>query len=108
MYEYKIKEILKIYDDTIIVKLDLGFGVIKTEKLRFILTPEIRGPKGLKSRDWLKEKIYQAIENQHDIIVKTFKDHKGKDEKYIAEININKININKQLVAEGLASYTDY
>ena len=69
MYEYRIRNVLRVYDgDTITVELDLGFGVYKKEKLRFaeINAPELRGeerPEGLKSRDWLKAKIDKAIEN---------------------------------------------
>ena len=109
MYEYKIKEILKIYDgDTITVVIDLGFGVTKKEKLRLasIDAPELRGderPAGLKSRDWLRAKIQSAVEDNTDIIIKTFRDRKGKYGRYIAEIYIDGVNINQQMITEGYA-----
>ena len=109
MYEYKIKEILKIYDgDTITVVLDLGFGVHKTEKLRLALidAPEIRGesrPDGLKSRDWLRERLYTAVEKNQDIIVRTIRDRKGKYGRYIAKIYIDDVSINTQMLNEGFA-----
>ena len=114
MYEYKIKEILKIYDgDTITVVLDLGFGVTKHEVLRFALinAPELRGEEreaGLISRDWLRDRLYTAEQEGTDIIIKTYKDTKGKYGRYIAEIFIDDISINKQLVSEGLAVFKDY
>jgi micrococcal nuclease len=114
MYEYKIKEILKIYDgDTITVVIDLGFGVFKTEKLRlaFIDAPELRGEEhddGIKSRDWLRKKLYEAVESKYDIIIKTLKDRKGKYGRYIAELFINGESINLKMLEEGLAiRYTE-
>jgi micrococcal nuclease len=114
LYEYKINKILKIYDgDTITVEIDLGFGVAKKEKLRFDLinAPEIRGDsriEGLKSRDWLRMKLYQAEQLNKDIIIKTKKDKKGKYGRYIAEIFIDNISVNRELVHEGLAVFKEY
>jgi len=114
MYEYKIRKILKIYDgDTITVEVELGFGVTKKEKLRLALinAPEMRGSekdKGTLSRDWLREKLYSAEEQGKDIIIKTMKDKKGKYGRYIAEIFIDDISVNRELVNEGLAVYKEY
>lgn len=105
MYEYKIKEILRVYDgDTVTVVLDLGFGITKKEKFRlaFINTPELKGSEreqGLISRDWLRERL----NTNEEIIVKTFKDRKGKYGRYIGELFINDISINEQMITEGLA-----
>ena len=109
MYEYNIRKVLKIYDgDTITVELDLGFGVYKKEKLRlaFIDAPEIKGderPEGLKSRDWLRAKINDALEKNHQLRVKTLKDRKGKYGRYLAVLYIDDININQMMLEEGLA-----
>jgi micrococcal nuclease len=109
MYEYKVEKILKIYDgDTITVRIDLGFGVFKIEKIRlsFIDTPEIRGeerPEGLISRDWLRAVLYQAEKENKDIIIKTIRDRKGKYGRYLAEIFIDGKSINKEMLEEGLA-----
>jgi micrococcal nuclease len=106
VYEYKVKEIIKVYDgDTITVVLDLGFGVYRKEVLRLygIKTPELRGEEreqGLISRDWLREKLDTDLDK---IIIKTIKDGKGKYGRYLAEIYVDGVNINKQLIAEGLA-----
>ena len=109
MYEYRIRKILKIYDgDTITVELDLGFGVYKKEKLRFAFldAPEIKGeerPQGLISRDWLRAKINDAVENGHTLKVRTIKDRKGKYGRYLAILFIDNTNINELMLEEGYA-----
>ncbi len=114
MYEYRVDEVIKIYDgDTITVKIDLGFSITKKEKIRLsrINTPEIRGeerPEGLVSRDWLRNRINSAIENNVDIIIKTNKDIKGKYGRYIGDVFISDICINDELVSLGLAEYKEY
>lgn len=114
MYEYKVKKILKIYDgDTITVDIDLGFGITKTDKLRLAMidTPEVRGEEreeGLISRDWLRERLYTAEENGSEIIIKTYKDKQGKYGRYIAEVYVDGVLINAELVTKGLAEYKTY
>jgi len=109
MYTYNVKEIIKIYDgDTITVSISLGFNITtkQTFRLANIDTPEIKGDErhdGLISRDWLRERLSKAMEN-NGIVIKTYKDTKGKYGRYIAEIFVDGVNINKQLLAEGLAS----
>lgn len=114
MYIYKIKELVKIYDgDTITVVIDLGFGVFRKEVLRLasINTPELRGDErevGLISRDWLINRLETAMDEGIDIIIKTDKDAKGKYGRYIAEIFIDGVSVNEELVAEGLAEPASY
>lgn len=109
MYEYKIKEVLKVYDgDTITVRIDLGFDVHRTERIRFALinAPEVRGeqrPDGLISRDWLAGRIQGAIDNGQDLIIRTQKDKKGKYGRYICELFIDELSVNMQMIAEGYA-----
>lgn len=109
MYEYKIAEIKNIYDgDTFIAKVDLGFGVTKEEKFRMahINAPELKSPtyeQGKKSRDYLRNRLQTAFEAKKTIIIKTFKDSKGKYGRYIAEIFIDNVSINEELVTLGLA-----
>lgn len=114
MYTYRIKEIVKIYDgDTITVVIDLGFNTTRLEILRLasLNTPEIRGderPAGLESRDWLRDRLNYAMENNQEFIIKTEKDHKGKYGRYIATLFVDGVNINEQLISEGLAEYREY
>ena len=112
MYEYRAK-VEKIYDgDTITVEIVLGFGVYKTERLRLsgIDAPELRGeqrPYGLVSRDKLRELILGQ-----EVIIKTYKDKKGKYGRYIADIYIDSesgmVCVNDWLVENNLAIYREY
>ena len=109
LYHY-YGNVVKVYDgDTITVDIDLGFHIwMKSEKVRLyrINAPEIRGkqrPEGLKSRDWLREKIL----NKRVLLV-TYKDKKGKYGRWLADIYLDDICLNDQLVKEGLAVYKEY
>ena len=108
LYQYKAV-ITEVYDgDTVTARIDLGFNVSITEKLRLdgINTPEVRGserPLGLISRDRLRDKILGR-----EVIVKTLKDKKGKYGRYIAEIMYQGESVNHWLVSEGLAVYKEY
>ena len=79
MYEYKIKEIIKVVDgDTIDVLIDLGFGLLKKERVRVagIDTPESR------TRDLYEKKLgkeaaaYLKDQLTGKITIKTEKDGK--------------------------------
>lgn len=108
MYEYRAK-VISVYDgDTITILADLGFNVFIKQKLRLsnIDAPEVRGDErseGLISRDRLRERILGK-----DVVIKTFKDKKGKYGRYIAEIYLEEENINDWLVTEGLAERKEY
>lgn len=114
MYMYKIHKIKKIYDgDTMTVILDLGFGVYKTEIIRFsfINAPEVRGEErseGLISRDWVRKRLYGVVNDGKDIYIKTTKDRKGKYGRYLGEIFIDGVSLNLQLVEEGFAELYKY
>ena len=80
MYEYKIKEVLKVVDgDTIDVLIDLGFGLTKKERVRVagIDTPESRTRNlyekylGKEAAAYLEEQLLED-----DITIKTEKDGK--------------------------------
>lgn len=114
LYHYKAV-VKKVYDgDTCTVDIDLGLGTwIHREKLRLyrINAPEVRGPerpKGLRSRDFLRNKILGK-----EVVLETSKDKKGKYGRYLADIWLkddsgNWININDLLVQQGYAVYKDY
>lgn len=109
MYEYKLESIKSIYDgDTFIGRVDVGFGVIKEEKFRlaYINAPELRGETyeaGKASRDWLRNRIQEAYDANKLILIKTIKDSKEKYGRYLADIWIDDISVNKQMVELGLA-----
>jgi len=109
MYEYKVIKIKSIYDgDTMKVVLDLGFNITSLETLRLygINAPELKGSerdKGLISRDYLRNRIYTAIDNNIPIIVRTHKDKTGKYGRLLAEVFIDNVNINEELIKKDLA-----
>jgi len=113
LYNYKAY-VKKVYDgDTITVDIDLGLDIwLHAQKVRLanIDTPEVRGverEEGLKSRDWLRDKILGK-----EIILKTTKDKKGKYGRWLGEIwleeDMEYVNINELLVENGLAEYVEY
>lgn len=109
LYYYKA-EVIKVYDgDTITVDIDLGMGVwLRAQKIRLanINTPEIRGDEreeGLKSRDWLRDKILGK-----EIFLKTIKDKKGKYGRWLGEVWLNEENVNELLVEKGMAEKVKY
>ncbi len=109
LYIYRAK-ITSVYDgDTVTADIDLGLHAwMHGEKLRLhrINAPELRGderPEGLVSRDWLREKL-----TDQEVMIQTTKDKKGKYGRYLAEIFLDGVNINDQLVAEGMAEYKEY
>jgi micrococcal nuclease len=111
MYEYKA-HIVDVYDgDTLRADIDLGFGVwIKNQSVRWleIDTPELRGEEreeGLAARDYVRSLILDK-----DVILKTYKDEKGKYGRWLAEVyfidtEIIEWNnsINEHLIQKGYA-----
>ena len=111
MYEYKA-HVVDVYDgDTLRADIDLGFSVwLKNQSIRWleIDTPELRGeerPEGLKARDRVRELILDK-----DVILKTYKDDKGKYGRWLAEVYfidtqelVWSNSINEQLIQEGFA-----
>lgn len=109
LYLYRAT-VLSVYDgDSVRVDWDLGAGIIKTnEALRLarINAPEVRGDgkiRGKLARDWLRERIVGK-----EIYIRTMRDKKGKYGRYIAEVYLNGVNINDELVSLGYAVYREY
>lgn len=113
LYHYKAI-VTDVYDgDTCTVDIDLGLHTwVKGEKLRLyrINAPELRGkerPKGIKSRDYLRNIILGK-----EIFIETIKDKKGKFGRYLVEIWLPSgkkfININDKIVKDGFAVYKKY
>lgn len=109
LYHYR-GLVTSVYDgDTITVTIELGFHVsLKKEKIRLyrINTPEVRGAekeKGKISRDWLRERILEK-----EVMLVTRKDKKGKYGRWLADVWIDDVCVNDELVEKGLAEYKDY
>ena len=112
MYEYNA-EVVRVYDgDTITVIFQLGFNMCVKETIRLfgIDSPEIRGTDreiGRIARDKLRALILDK-----PVIVKTYKDKKGKYGRYIADIYLETeqglLCVNDWMVREKLAEYHTY
>lgn len=109
---YYAATITKIIDaDTVDADVDLGFSIIKTERLRLarVDAPEIRGSEreaGLEAKAWLSSQIPVGSK----VMIRTEKsDSFGR---YIAEIFVTSdgesFNINDELVKVGHAEYREY
>jgi len=109
-------KIVRLVDgDTVDVDLDLGMAITTRQRLRLfgINTPEVRGPEKLAGHaatqhlaDLLVE--FACVDGEWDIIVKTYRDKKGKYGRYLADLigedgDGDPINLNERMVADGHA-----
>jgi micrococcal nuclease len=111
MYEYRVKEVLKIVDgDTIDVDIDLGFNVSYTQRVRLagIDTPESRTTDlkekalGLEVKEYLKH----LLEDAEDIVIQTEKpDSSEKYGRILGWLFINDedTSLNEKMINEGYA-----
>ena len=108
MYEYAIKEIVKVVDgDTIDIVIDLGFNLSKKERVRLagIDSPESRTKDleekelGLESKEFLKRRLEDGKSSV--LRVKTEKD--GKYGRMLGWIYCGDTNINTEMVDRGYA-----
>jgi len=107
MYEYNIKEIIKVVDgDTVDILIDLGFNVIYKERIRLanIDTPEVnsRNDQEKLLGNEAKEYLSVWLKNQNILKIKTTKDDKYG--RILGEIyGDNDTCINQLLVEKGYA-----
>lgn len=111
MYEYFVREVVKVVDgDTIDVVIDLGFDVLYKSRIRLagIDTPESRTRDleekklGLEAKEYLKSKLSEA----KDVVIKTEKSNsKGKFGRILGWIYADgEFNsINHTMIDEGYA-----
>jgi micrococcal nuclease len=111
MYEYRVKQVLKVVDgDTIDVVIDLGFDISFTSRVRLagIDTPESRTTDarekilGLEVKEYLKK----ALDGATDIVIRTEKvDSSEKYGRILGWLFINRQtdSLNLQLVNKGYA-----
>lgn len=81
MYQYKIKEVVKIVDgDTVDVVIDLGFDITRKERVRLngIDTPETLTKDAVEKKYGLEAKEYveKWFSKQKEIVIRTYKDDK--------------------------------
>lgn len=108
MYEYKVKEVVKVVDgDTIDVIIDLGFDLSKKERVRLagIDTPESRTRDLDEKKLGLEAKEYLStnLSNANDLMISTKKD--GKYGRMLGTIYINDdiVSMNRQMIDKGYA-----
>jgi micrococcal nuclease len=108
MYEYAIKEIVKIVDgDTIDIVIDLGFSLSKKERVRLagIDSPESRTKDleekamGIEAKEFLARRLKDG--EPSNLFVKTEKD--GKYGRMLGWIFIGKTNLNEEMIYRGYA-----
>ena len=106
MYEYKC-EVKRVVDgDTVDVIIDLGFSIHFSTRVRLygIDTPESRTRdkdekvRGFLSKDYLKEWL-----DQGGVIIRTYRDKKGKFGRVLGEMVVGGRNINLLMVDENYA-----
>ncbi len=109
MYEYAVKEIVKVVDgDTIDILIDLGFDLTKKERVRLagIDTPESRTrdleekAMGLEAKEFLTRRLNDAMSTD-SLKVQTEKD--GKYGRMLGHLFCNETNINTEMVYRGYA-----
>ena len=108
MYEYAIKEVVKVVDgDTIDIIIDLGFSLSKKERVRLagIDTPESRTRDldekklGIEAKEFLERRLSDGVSS--GLKVKTEKD--GKYGRMLGWIICGETNINKEMIHRGYA-----
>ena len=104
MYEYKCKLVKVVDGDTVDVDIDLGFGVwLENQRIRMygIDAPESRTSDkvekvyGMSAKDFVIKWT-----NAGDLVLKTFKDGKGKYGRILGELWYNDVNINQRMIEE--------
>jgi len=112
MYEYKGKVINIVDGDTLDVIIHLGFEITKKLRIRLygIDTPETYRPscneeykEGLKAKQFVKDMVLDK-----DVIIKTYKDKKGKYGRYLADIIVNDNSLVDSLKENGFEKRESY
>lgn len=111
MYEYRVKQVLKVVDgDTIDVVIDLGFDISFTSRVRLagIDTPESRTTDAREKilGKEVKEYLTKALESATDIVIRTEKvDSSEKYGRILGWLFIDRAtdSFNMELVNKGYA-----
>ncbi len=103
-FRYKAFVDRVIDGDTLDLTFDLGFKTFRKERIRLngVDTPETRTKdlkekaKGLEAKNWVKK----MVEGREVVIIST---KQGKFGRYLAEVYIDGLCINKELIRRGMA-----
>lgn len=115
LWTYKAEVVRWVDADTVDLKVDLGFGIFKTDRFRLsgINAWETRGEereKGLAA----KEFCIALLPEGSGCVIETVRDSKGKYGRYLAEIysmvvpTEDQTSLNVMLVEAGHARYQEY
>ena len=114
-YNFRVTKINRVVDgDTIDVTIDLGFDLLKKERVRIagVDTPEKRTRNleekalGLDATEWMKEKLEEAIRVGDELTIRTeLKGGVGKYGRLLGWLYVgdNDFSLNEQMITEGYA-----
>ena len=114
-YNFRVVSVDKVVDgDTIDVSIDLGFDLIKKERVRIagVDTPEKRTRDleekalGLDATEWMKKNLEGAIDGDDELSIRTeLKGGVGKYGRLLGWLYVGdeEISLNEQMITEGYA-----
>ena len=114
-YNFRVTKINRVVDgDTIDVTIDLGFDLLKKERVRIagVDTPEKRTRDleekalGLDATAWMKEKLEGAIKGDDELTIRTeLKGGVGKYGRLLGWLYVgdDDFSLNEQMITEGYA-----
>ena len=114
-YNFRVVSIDRVVDgDTIDVSIDLGFDLIKKERVRIagVDTPEKRTRDleekalGIDATNWMKKNLEDTIDGDDELIIRTeLKGGVGKYGRLLGWLYIGdeEVSINEQMIDEGYA-----
>ena len=114
-YNFRVVSIDRVVDgDTIDVSIDLGFDLIKKERVRVagVDTPEKRTRDleekvlGIDATNWMKEHLEDTINGDDELIIRTeLKGGVGKYGRLLGWLYVGdeEISLNEQMISEGYA-----
>ena len=114
-YNFRVVKINRVVDgDTIDVTLDLGFDLMKKERVRIagVDTPEKRTRDleekalGIDATNWMKEKLEGAIKGDDVLTIRTeLKGGVGKYGRLLGWLYVGDVDVslNEQMITEGYA-----
>ena len=114
-YNFRVVKINRVVDgDTIDVTIDLGFDLMKKERVRIagVDTPEKRTRDleekalGIDATNWMKEKLEGAIKGDDELVIRTeLKGGVGKYGRLLGWLYVGDgvVSLNEQMITEGYA-----
>lgn len=98
-YVYRAELVRVIDGDTVVMNIDLGFGVwMHNQSLRLldVEAPEVRGAEKAEGLKW-SAKLRDLLKDRSEIVVQTVKDKKEKYGRYLVVIWADGTNINQEI-----------